>query len=222
MKHGAAGGAQETDLGFTRPVYQEIYERARPHLQTRHNELHTRIAYQFAMQLLDREGGDPDVVIPGILLHDLGWSRVPEDRQLEAFGPVVKEPELTRLHEREGAAMAERILLGVGYPPGQTRKIVEIVAGHDTRLESLGLDDSLVKDADKLFRLSGRGFAIDCSRFGTDPAEYLLWLEKRVDDWFFTETGRRLARSEIAQRREDLRAASASPGGPAIRPGSTS
>jgi hypothetical protein len=191
---------------FPRPIYAEIFERALPHLQTRHNEVHTRASYRFGVQLLAEERGDPEVVIPAILLHDLGWSRVPEDRQLEAFGPTVQAPELTRLHESEGAAMAMRILQEVGYPLEPTREIVEIVGGHDTRLESLGPNDSLVKDADKLFRLSREGFPIDCRRFGLEPSGHLAWLEKRIAEWFFTATAVQLAHAEVEDRREELSA----------------
>lgn len=186
------------------PVYRRLFERARPHLQTRQNDLHTRVSYGFALRLLAGEEGDPAVVIPAVLLHDLGWSRVPEDRQLLAFGPAVKEPELTRVHEREGARMAAEILAELGYPEDAARQVVEIVAGHDTRLAALSASDALVKDADKLFRFSGQGFPIDCGRFGRDPGPYLEWLAARIPEWFFTETGKRLAREEVDGRREEL------------------
>jgi len=166
--------------------------------------VHTEISYGFALGLLEAEDGDPAVVIPAVLLHDVGWSRVAEERQLSAFGPNVKDPELTRVHEREGAAMAAAILRDVGYPEAESRRIVEIVGGHDTRLEALDPSDALVKDADKLFRLSQKGFPIDCARFGLRPALHLAWLEERVERWFFTATGRRLARDEIAARALEL------------------
>ncbi|MBI5017616.1 MAG: HD domain-containing protein [Deltaproteobacteria bacterium] len=186
---------------------REVFERARPYLRTRHNEAHTVISHGFALRLLAEETGDPDVVRPAILLHDVGWSRVPEDRQLSAFGPSPTDPELTRVHEREGAAMAAEILRTLGCPETLVGEVAEIVAGHDTRLESLGPSDALVKDADKLFRLSGEGFPIDCGRFGLDPDEHLRWLEERVDRWFFTETAKRIALEELAARRCELAAA---------------
>lgn len=200
-----ARGGGSTALGEgASPTDCEVFERARPHLQTRSNEVHTRIAYEFARRLLAEEEGDPRVVLPAILVHDVGWSRVPEERQLDAFGPNVKDPELTRVHEREGALMAAEILRSAGLPPSTVAEVSEIVAGHDTRLEALSASDALVKDADKLFRLSKEGFSIDCGRFEVDALQYLGWLGEQVDRWFFTETGRRLAWQEIAQRRREL------------------
>ena len=89
--------------------FEPVLAAALPYLQTRHNEVHTRISREFAERLLAEEGGNPQVVIPAILLHDIGWSRVPEARQLAAFGPNVQDPELTKVHEREGAGMAARV-----------------------------------------------------------------------------------------------------------------
>jgi len=183
--------------------FEPVLAAALPYLQTRHNEVHTRISREFAERLLAEEGGEPEVVIPAIVLHDIGWSQVPEDRQLAAFGPNVQDPELTKVHEREGARMAGEILAGLGWPQALVEEIVGIVSGHDTRPGSRSLNESIVKDADKLFRLSLRGFPIDCGRFGLDPAAHLAWLEERIDDWFFTAAARRLAREEIAARRAE-------------------
>lgn len=191
--------------GRLEPVYERIFERALPYLQTRHNEEHTRISWEFGARLLRHEGGDPHVVIPAILLHDIGWSQVPEELQLTAFGPNVKDPELRAVHEREGARMAAEVLSEERYPQEAVREIAEIVAGHDTRLEPLSRNDAIVKDADKLFRLSKVGFPIDCRRFGLDPDAHLAWLEARIERWFLTETAKRLARAEVEARREELR-----------------
>ncbi len=195
---------------FEKAIYGEIFAAALPYLQTRHNEVHTLVSYGFGLRLLAGEGGDPDVVIPAILLHDVGWSQVPEERQLAAFGPNVSAPELTRLHEEEGARIAGEILERLGCPDGRRKALLEIVRGHDTRLTALDLNDMLVKDADKLFRISHEGFPIDCARFGLDPARHLRWLEARVESWFFTETGKRLAREEAQARWGELEAREAS------------
>ncbi len=200
-------GTDEGGPVLRSPVHARILELALPHLQTRHNEVHTLASLGFALRLLEREPGDPDVVIPAIVLHDIGWSRVPEDLQLTAFGPRVQNPELQKVHEREGARMAERILAEVGYPGEAAREIAHIVAGHDTRPGSRSPSESIVKDADKLFRFSREGFRIDCGRFGLEPAAHLAWLEARIKGWFLTATGRALARQEAAARRAELESA---------------
>ena len=77
-------------------IYKRIWELAQPYLDTRKNDTHTAIATAFAFRLLEMEGGDEDIVIPAILLHDVGWKKVPEDVQLKAFGPHADQPQWNR------------------------------------------------------------------------------------------------------------------------------
>lgn len=185
------------------PGHASIYAKAEPFLKTRLNTLHTRIAYAFAVRLVAELGGDPDIVFPAILLHDIGWSHVPENQQVGAFGPNVKRPDLQRLHELEGARMAGEILEAMVWPPESIREIQEIIAGHDTRLESLGLNDSIVKDADKLWRYTHEGFTIDYKRFGKTPHDNYVWLMASLPKWFFHEISKSIARQEALVRKDD-------------------
>jgi len=194
----------ETTVRFERPVYERIFAEARPLLQTRHNEIHTRVCYRFALRLLREEGGDADVVVPGVLLHDVGWSRVPEHLQLTAFGPRATNGELRDVHEREGAAMARGILTRLGYPEDKADLIAQIISRHDSRPDAETLEEQIVKDADKLWRFSREGLAIDAERFGEVPAHWLSRIEGRLESWFLTAAGKRLAREEASERRREL------------------
>lgn len=173
--------------------YQEILELARPYLDTRGNQEHTEGSLAFAWRLLDAEGGDPDVVIPGVILHDVGWSQVREDEQLLAFGPATTRRDLNYRHEEEGAEIAATILTSVGYDPVLTAEIAEIVRGHDNRLTALSLNDALVKDSDKLFRLTRRGYYMFWEWFPLDFRQYLAAMASVADGWFFTATAKRFA-----------------------------
>lgn len=128
-----------------------------------------------------------------MILHDVGWSHAPEEEQLPAFGPASTRPDLNRLHEEKGAKIAAMILASVGYDPVLTREIAEIVRGHDSRLTVLSLNDSLVKDADKLFRLTRRGCYIFWERFPLDFRQCLASMAEKAGDWFFTATAKRPA-----------------------------
>jgi HD superfamily phosphodiesterase len=57
---------------------QQLWSHARAFLEKgRPGDLeHTRSAVAYARILLDKEGGEPQVVIPTLILHDVGWSRV--------------------------------------------------------------------------------------------------------------------------------------------------
>ena len=173
-------------------IYEGIYALAKPHLNTRYNDVHTEGSYRFACRLLEDEPGDPDVVIPAILCHDLGWIKVPEHLQLKAFGPTF-DPELRRIHEVEGVKLARDILLQVNYDPIKTAEILDIIDGHDSRPQAISDSDKIVKDADKLFRFTATGLAIDIKRFKQDRDVYLEWIYGQIDTWFLTNTGKQLA-----------------------------
>jgi len=53
-------------------IYNEILNLAKPYLQTRANDIHVAISIQFAHKLLGMEGGEAEIVIPAIILHDVG------------------------------------------------------------------------------------------------------------------------------------------------------
>jgi HD superfamily phosphodiesterase len=185
--------------------FRRLFKLAVPFLQTRLNLPHTFIVYQYARLILDREGGSREITIPACILHDVGWSTVPEDQLLKAFGPNITNPEARRKHEIEGALIARRILTQAGYNGSSVQRIAEIVDGHDTTSHARSLEDAITKDSDKLFRLSACGVRIDCERFNADPKQYWPLLLKRSTNWFLTPTGKELAAHESGEREREYR-----------------
>lgn len=179
-------------------VYDKIYKRAEPFWETRKNSIHIPISYKFAKRLLTHyPTADEAVVLPAILLHDVGWKMVPEENQLDAFGPKATDKSLSRLHETEGARIAKEILTSLDYDKKKTKEILAIVDGHDTRKMALSLNDKLVKDADKLWRFTPVGVTIDYTRFGLERDAYVNYLGTVVDKWFFTAAAKDMARKAL-------------------------
>ncbi|OGP73571.1 MAG: hypothetical protein A2V86_04505 [Deltaproteobacteria bacterium RBG_16_49_23] len=187
-----------------KPIHQKIFEKAKPFLRTRKNLIHTRVALRFALKLLQHETSDEEVVIPAILLHDVGWNAVPKNLHLTAFGPNPSNPELTRVHEVEGAKITKHILEAVHYPPKKVEEICRIIRGHDSRKRPISFNDRIVKDADKLWRYSRKGVAIETDRFNISRQEFLTYLEGKIDQWFLTATAKKMARQEISERNNPL------------------
>jgi len=104
-----------------------LFKLAKPYLPVMHNDLHTKEAVRFAFKLLDLAGGDREIVIPAVILHDVGWSQIPEDIAIEARIPE-GSPELVKIHEDKGVVIAREIL-------GQVLDIPSMVGG---RLYFLG------------------------------------------------------------------------------------
>ena len=185
-------------------LHRSIFEKAEPFLRTRHNDVHAIISYRHAKHILAMEGGNSSIVLPAVLLHDVGWSAVPEERQLHAFGPELRDPDLRRRHETEGAKLARAILSEMSYPQDMIRRIERIIDVHDSRTDAIDIDDLIVKESDRLFRYSRTGFAIIFQGFNREPREYLAWLSKVAESWFCTGSAYRLAHEEIKKREKDL------------------
>lgn len=185
-------------------IYGKIFKLAGPYLDTRDNDLHTRIAYSFALKLLEAEGGDEKIVIPAVLLHDVGWKTVPEELQLKAFGPGRNDLQINRIHEVEGAKIARELLQQAEYDLALVDQIVEIILGHDSRHDAISHNDSLVKDSDKLWRFSREAIQVDPRRFGVDSVAHVVWLGRQIDGWFLTATGKNMALAEQKLRLLEL------------------
>ena len=79
-------------------------------------------------------------------------------------------------------------------------EILEIIGGHDSRSEPLSLNDMIVKDADKLWRYTKSGVEIDVERFNETVDEGLDRLRSNINNWFFTQSARKLAVEELLKR----------------------
>jgi HD superfamily phosphodiesterase len=178
-------------------IFQKILLLARPYLDTRKNHIHTEISTKLAYRLLAGEGGNKNIVIPAIILHDIGWKAVPESLQLKAFGPKAMSPELNRKHEIAGVKTAREILEKVNYDPAEIKQILEIIDGHDSRKQAVSLDDKIVKDADKLFRYTKEGLFINTNRFNEAIEEAVSRYRSNIDKWFFTDSAKRIAKEEL-------------------------
>ncbi|HMB30921.1 MAG TPA: HD domain-containing protein [Desulfohalobiaceae bacterium] len=183
--------------------YSTLYNLAEPFLQTRNNDIHTQISYSYAKIICHKENGDPSIVYPGIILHDTGWSKIPEYLHTKAYGPGNRDRKLNRIHEIEGAKIAESLLQKIDYPKQMINEIVTIIEGHDSRQNSISLNDAIVKDADKLWRYSKTGMDIGMEKFSLSPSSYICYIESHIEEWFLTDSGRNLAYQELVNRKED-------------------
>ncbi|MGF7119617.1 HD domain-containing protein [Rhodococcus sp. TAF43] len=187
------------------PPQDRIWRRAAPYLRVRDNDAHTLYAFGIARALLDQvPGARPEIVLPAILLHDVGWSTVPEELVLEAIAPRPRHPELVRVHEIEGAAIARSILGDLGTPDTDIDEIAAIIDGHDSRREATSPSDAVVKDADKLWRITPHGLATVGRWFGLAQSETLRLVGSRTHAHLCTEPARVMARAFAAIASTDV------------------
>ena len=184
-----------------------IWELATPYLQTRDNDVHTLYSFAIANQLVTRiPEANEHIVLPAIILHDTGWSTVDEQIAFQAIAPDRDGTYNWAVyqHEKEGARIAREILSEVGYAQADIDEICEIIDGHDTRLTSLSINDSCVKDADKIWRVSPHGVDVAMPRFGLDRDESLRINAFRAYDDLFTDAGKAMSLAIIALESMDI------------------
>lgn len=184
-----------------------IWALAKDFLKTRDNDAHTLYAYGIAQALVSQiPEADERIVLPAILLHDTGWSTVDEVENLEAIAPDRdgSREHLVFHHEKEGARIGREILEQVGVPEADIAQIVDIIDGHDTRLTTLNINDAIVKDSDKVWRVTPHGLRVVMDWFGLDAEQSLRLCAYRAYNELFTDQAKAMSRALVALACIDL------------------
>lgn len=186
--------------------FKEIWSAAEPYMRARKNDVHVPISFRYAERILEHHPeANRQVVLLAILLHDIGWATISEEDILsKGFGKGEAKQQIRRLHETEGARLAKDILEAHKVDANIIQEVLDIIDGHDTRLEALSLNDSLVKDADKLWRFSIAGIGIACDFHKQTPREYADTLERKILPALFNEASKRLATDVLRASRTEL------------------
>lgn len=186
-------------------IYDQIIIACQPYWQVRANDIHIPASYQFAQQLLTAyPEAEAEIVLPAILMHDNGYAHVPEEILFAGLidSPIEYRPDITRLHEIEGAKIAHQILAGLNYDLAKTDLICQIIDGHDSRLTALSLEDKLVKDADKLWRYTPEAVQIAGGEWmKQEPLAFIDHCAGRIDKWMFTGAAKQIAHALLPQTR---------------------
>lgn len=191
-----------TDLLLPRDL--PLWHDARPYLDVRNNDEHTLVAYGVAKMLLkELPEADASVVLPAILLHDVGWKKVPQDLLLDAIGKTPKRPDLVRDHELYGVEIARGILERHRPEGVDIEAVLAIIDGHDTTKHAKNLNDAVVKDADKGWRTTPHGMAIIRGWYGWSVADYIDMVTVVSNPRMLTAPGRAMAEGFTAALRAE-------------------
>jgi hypothetical protein len=186
-----------------RPQDEALWHDARPFLDVRNNDEHTLVAYGVALSLLGQlPEAEADVVLPAILLHDIGWKRIPPDLLLAAIGRNPTRKDLVFEHERHSVAMAAPILARHGV--ARADEILAIIAGHDTTHEARSLNDAVLKDSDKGWRTTPHGMRIIRGWYGWSLPEYIDMVSTVSNPRLLTAPGKAMAEGFTASLRAEL------------------
>lgn len=195
-----AAGVTSTDL-------DALWRAVRPEMRSRSNDIHIPISFAFAERLcLAYPEADALVVRVAILLHDTGWARVDETKIIsEGFGANWRQADIRYEHEIKGCEIARQVLPDLGYSPEFVTRVTDIIDGHDTRAESYSIEDSLVRDADRLWRFTTTGVALASGWFGQEPAAYCRRLRTDIMPELITAAAHEMAAAELERAEALLR-----------------
>ncbi|MCK6210119.1 HD domain-containing protein [Georgenia sp. EYE_87] len=185
----------------------DVWRAVVPETRARSNDVHLPMSLAYAERLCAvHPEADAHLVRVATLLHDTGWGRVDEERILsEGFTGDWRKAEIRFEHERQGCLVAREVLPPLGYAPEFVDRVTAIIDGHDTRPCSLSLEDSLVRDADRLWRFDYAGIALAAGWFRLDPSTYADRLETEILPELLTEAAHTLAVTHLARSRALLK-----------------
>jgi HD superfamily phosphodiesterase len=189
-------------------IFEKIWKLALPYQDKRDDKGHAEITLQYALKLFGSEGGNEDVIVPAIILHDIGWSQLTSEGRMTIFGQNVTPDEKLEVrlkHQEAGVELGRGILNKINYPKELIEEILEIVSQHDTREGFISKNEGLVRDADKLWRFSKTGFNKDLIRykFGFQQLNDKLINKIKLTNFFYSEKAEQIAREELEKRRSE-------------------
>jgi len=194
--------------------FKKIWILAIPFLQKcRPGDLiHTVVAMRHLEEIIQAEGKDidEDILIPTIILHDIGWSKCPEELVKNFFTNVKKadtKEELRIQHMEAGASLSRKVLEKLNWDRVKIDLIVSIIAKHDIPEKMTSPIEKIVFDADFSWRYSSEGFYLDLERFVGDknftPEEAIKRLAR--DKYKLkTPTGKKIALRELSSREGEI------------------
>ncbi len=108
-------------------IYLQILELAKPYYEKGRIYDLDQIDWMIkqAEMLAKKLKLDQDILMPLIILHDVGYAFVDENN------PHIKSQEIKRIHLREGVKIAKEILERVNYSPELSKQIVDLISVHD-------------------------------------------------------------------------------------------
>ncbi|MDD5567031.1 MAG: hypothetical protein PHH01_02440 [Patescibacteria group bacterium] len=121
-------------------IYKKIWEMAKPYYEKgRPMDIeHVDWLIKEAMIVCEKEDIDISLLMPLVILHDVGYAKVPQENPFKL--------NIRQLHMDEGAKIAKQILDEVDYPEDKKTKVVSYVSVHD----NWALGDDHIYHEDKI------------------------------------------------------------------------
>jgi HD superfamily phosphodiesterase len=164
---------------------------------------HTLRVVEFGKALAEEEGGDQEVLMAALVLHDIGWSQVDFSDFVAAPIFQKKDTRSVKDHMVQSARMAQAILTELEFPDEKTELVLRIIAHHDQpeAIQSMPeIEANLVFEADRLDRFGPESRKRYDEMFGSEYQENARdFLAYGAQVWFRTPTGKRMVQDLLTQ-----------------------
>lgn len=182
--------------------YQNIWESAVPYLEKGINKnfiLHTEGVVKAMKLILKKEKGNPDILIPAAILHDVGWANVPKKYQC-TFNKADKLQGM-KLHIKLAPEIVREILKSLNYNIFQINEIIDIIKAHKFK-NPKKLSKQMLIDADQLSDAFKEQFYSDVKAYKITPEKnYNLRIK---DNNFYTKVAKDIFLEQMEKRRKEF------------------
>lgn len=179
-------------------IYKEILKKAIPYYEKgRKGDIeHIKWLFDTIPKFVDESEIDLEILIPVVLLHDVGYSKVPK-------GSNPFDLDIRKLHSEEGAKIAEEILEELKYPKEKIPEIKRLILKHDNWAFGDSFADEplllLFQNFDFMWMASKEGFEMCGKSMKQDPKEFykqsekfqekniergIQWYNKKIEDFY--------------------------------------
>ena len=188
-------------------IYQQIWKLAKPYYKKgRPMDIdHIEWMMKDALLVCEKEKLDDTLLLPLVILHDVGYAEVPKDNPYNL--------DLRKAHMKAGKKIAKEILEKVNYPKDKIKTISYYVSVHDNW--ALGNNKIYQKDVilgtftdlDFIWMTTKKGFPAISKILKKNKKEMVQYIEnneKLVERPFATKTVKELFQKYLQQRKKAL------------------
>lgn len=188
-------------------IYLQIWNLAKPYYEKgRPMDInHIEWMMKEAEIVCRKEGIDDSLLLPLVILHDMGYSEIPKGDYFKI--------DVRKAHMKTGAEIARKILVNLNYPREKTEKIVYYISVHDNWALN---DDSVFKDPilaafndlDFIWGVEPKGFVIVAKLLEKSPKAMIEWIkasEKHERRPFSTSITKKLYEKYLKDREKELK-----------------
>ena len=188
-------------------IYKKIWSLAKPYYEKgRPMDIeHIKWMMKDAELVCKKENLDATVLLPLVILHDVGYAEVPKDNPFKI--------NIREAHMKAGAKIAREILEQTKYPKEKIEKIVYFVSVHDNwalgenNLYKENIILGVFNDLDYMWMATKKGFPALMKILNKSPLELIEYLEtdeKMKLRPFSTKTTRKLYEEYLMDRKKEF------------------